>query len=112
MMPEVPSRRCKLLLLHSGAAPAADPPAPTAADAAPIGSRIEAPQPPPIDRRGGNALAFGVLRAEQPAAEPPLAEIGVGEDGAEAGVGTGTDTGAGAELPQRPGLMLRHGWLG
>ena len=27
-------------------------------------SRIEPPQPPPIDRRGGSALAFGVLRAD------------------------------------------------
>ena len=27
-------------------------------------SRIEQPQPPPIDRRGGSALAFGVLRAD------------------------------------------------
>jgi len=112
MMREVLSRRCKRLLLDSGAAPAADPPAPTAADAAAIGSRIEAPQAPPIDRRGGSALAFGVLRAEQPAAEPPLAEIGVGEDGAEAGVETGTDTGAEAELPARPDLMLIDGGLG
>ena len=37
-------------------------------------SRIEQPQPPPIDRRGGSAIAFGVLRADVPAEGGPPAE--------------------------------------
>ena len=37
-------------------------------------SRIEPPQPPPIDRRGGSALAFGVLRADAEAAQMRISE--------------------------------------
>jgi excinuclease ABC subunit C len=67
-------------------------------------SRIELPQPPPIDRRGGNALAFGVLRRDDASATPaepaPAADAnGVEEDGGEA-------------FPQSPDLILIDGGAG
>jgi excinuclease ABC subunit C len=52
-------------------------------------TRIAPPQPPPVDQRGGSAIAFGVLRADE----------GV-RDGVE------------EEFPTRPDLLLIDGGLG
>jgi excinuclease ABC subunit C len=76
-------------------------------DEEPAASRIEQPKPPPIDRRGGSALAFGVLRADADGAagfsETELAQIE-------------TDEGEGGamidEFPTRPDLVLIDGGLG
>jgi len=57
-------------------------------------SRIAPAQPPPVDRRGGSAIAFGVLRADA-------------EDGVRPG---GSDTEE--EFPARPDLVLIDGGLG
>jgi excinuclease ABC subunit C len=59
------------------------------------GSRIEPAQPPPVDQRGGSAIAFGVLRADE----------GVRPSGSDA------DT-AEEEFPSRPDLVLIDGGLG
>ena len=87
MMREVLTRRFKRLVLDEAEAPGtvSDPPGregvrPSGSDTRRKGramvsdpkgltptrsaSRIEQPQPPPIDRRGGSGLAFGVLRAD------------------------------------------------
>src|SRR5262245_4070624 len=80
MMREVLTRRFKRLVLDEAEAPTgvseevSDPPERPAGGQVssdgvrPAGSdtssRIEQPRPPPIDRRGGSALAFGVLRAD------------------------------------------------
>jgi excinuclease ABC subunit C len=81
------------------------------------GTRIEQPQPPPIDRRGGSALAFGVLRADELGAAP----IGLGEteqetleanaDESRGGGASAADEGS-DELPARPDLLLIDGGLG
>ena len=74
-------------------------------------SRIQPPQPPPIDQRGGSALAFGVLRADDPDASartsseldlPPEAADMLEEEVQEAG----------DEFPDRPDLVLLDGGLG
>jgi excinuclease ABC subunit C len=57
------------------------------------GTRIEPPQAPPVDQRGSNALAFGVLRADD----------GVGSGGSD------TDD---EEFPSRPDVLLIDGGLG
>jgi excinuclease ABC subunit C len=81
-------------------------------------TRIEPPQPPPIDRRGGSALAFGVLRADEDVG-PVLPEAGTksGSDTmAEAsrhGVGPeGSDTFEAEKFPTRPDLLLIDGGAG
>ena len=70
-------------------------------------SRIEQPQPPPIDRRGGSALAFGVLRAD---AESPAGfsetELAVLEADSE------EPPAASDDFPTRPDLVLIDGGLG
>ena len=73
-------------------------------------SRIEPPQPPPIDRRGGSALAFGVLRADNIFSEEStgLAEP---EQGAPAVSPQDVDP-AGEGFPARPDLLLIDGGLG
>jgi excinuclease ABC subunit C len=110
MMREVLTRRFKRLVLDEAEAPgtASDPPVPTADDggAGPsetdeaATSRIEPPQPPPIDRRGGSSLAFGVLRADAPSditlSEAELAQLDA----------------AGDEFPARPDLVLIDGGRG
>ena len=68
-------------------------------------SRIEAPQPPPIDRRGGSAIAFGVLRADAKA-DPAETEQETLEANAQE-----TDP-ATEEFPNRPDLVLIDGGLG
>jgi excinuclease ABC subunit C len=74
-------------------------------------SRIEAPQPPPIDRRGGSALAFGVLRAD--AFEEP-AEIEAASTEADQTAAAEDDDSdpAAEEFPNRPDLVLIDGGLG
>jgi excinuclease ABC subunit C len=78
-------------------------------------SRIEPPQPPPIDRRGGSALAFGVQRADETGATDP---VGLGETEQETLEGNAQETpapeadGAGDELPAKPDLLLIDGGLG
>ena len=88
MMREVLARRFKRLVLDEAEAPKAavsdaagltplldpsvmvsdpeglTPSRPGGSDTDEMSSRIEQPQPPPIDRRGGSGLAFGVLRAD------------------------------------------------
>ena len=113
MMREVLGRRFKRLVLDEAEAPAAvsdavsDPegltPSPDTS------SRIEPPQPPPIDRRGGSALAFGVLRADAGAdAGSTLAETE--EETLEANAQE--PDAASDEFPTRPDLVLIDGGLG
>ncbi len=121
MMREVLSRRFKRLLLDAAEAPAAAPeaarlpapPAPPSSDAAEdgAGSRIEEPQPPPIDRRGGSALAFGVLRAD--AADTAIvSEAEVARLEADAESDPQEPESAGEEFPARPDLVLIDGGRG
>ena len=124
MMREVLSRRLKRLVLDEAEAPAqvSDPPGQTPLPEAleepgqgvrPGGSdtasRIEQPQPPPIDRRGGSALAFGVLRADAAAtlSETELAAIEAGAEGDPQEPETSSD-----EFPTRPDLLLIDGGRG
>ena len=74
MMREVLTRRFKRLVLDEAEAPtrhrhSARPSSATPGAEATGLPRIEQPQPPPIDRRGGSALAFGVLRADDDGTE-------------------------------------------
>jgi excinuclease ABC subunit C len=77
-------------------------------------SRIEQPQPPPIDRRGGSALAFGVLRADEDAAIAG----GLAETEQETLEGNAQETSSpdtdetGDEFPTKPDLLLIDGGLG
>ncbi|HWB45188.1 MAG TPA: excinuclease ABC subunit UvrC [Hyphomicrobiaceae bacterium] len=109
MMREVLSRRFKRLAAGHTEAVSATADASAGAGAADAhdetdASRIEAPQPPPIDRRGGSALAFGVLRAD--AVE--------GGESAAPGPGDDEDEAAapGDEFPARPDLVLIDGGPG
>jgi excinuclease ABC subunit C len=119
MMREVLSRRFKRLLLDAAEAPQGSDPAGLTQSAAPVGgvesadagSRIEQPQPPPIDRRGGSALAFGVLRAN--AADMAIiseAEVSQLETDAESDP-AGPES-ASEEFPARPDLVLIDGGRG
>jgi excinuclease ABC subunit C len=105
MMREVLTRRFKRLVLDEEAEAA--PPGGDEQVAAEAGSlsesRIEQPQIQPIDRRGGNSLAFGVLlRTETEAAAP--AERGALEDSIE----EESDD----EFPSAPDLVLIDGGAG
>jgi excinuclease ABC subunit C len=77
-------------------------------------SRIVQPQPPPIDRRGGSALAFGVLRAEEDAG----LTRGLAETEQETLEGNAQETGtsdtddSGDDFPMKPDLLLIDGGLG
>jgi len=118
MMREVLTRRFKRLVLDEAEAPGAsagaDPTGPAelppAAPAA--ASRIEQPQPPPIDRRGGSALAFGVLRADGES----LTDTGEGlvETEAEALEANAQEPPEAPEdeFPLRPDLVLIDGGAG
>ncbi|MGE0850143.1 MAG: excinuclease ABC subunit UvrC [Hyphomicrobiaceae bacterium] len=128
MMREVLSRRFKRLILDAAEAPAgvsdAAPPtlsgtAPTEeaspgvgpAEAGALASRIEAPQPPAIDRRGGSALAFGVLRADsQPGAS--LSESELAALDADADADPQRADVSGEDFPARPDLVLIDGGRG
>jgi excinuclease ABC subunit C len=94
------TRRLKRLVLEEASGRTA--PTVVAVAAAPAGpaSRLAPPEPPPIDRRGGSALAFGVLRAD-PDDAPGLADDAEGEQEAQL-----------AEFPARPDLMLIDGGMG
>jgi len=73
-------------------------------------SRLEPPQPPPVDRRGGSALAFGVLRAD----DAGLAEGGgLAETEQETLEGNAQEADpASDEFPTRPNLLLIDGGPG
>jgi excinuclease ABC subunit C len=111
MMREVLTRRFKRLVLDEAEAPTVPAPAEGLSDGVGPGgsdtSRIEQPQPPPIDRRGGSALAFGVLRAdaESPAgfSETELAVLEADSEEPQA---------ASDDFPTRPDLVLIDGGLG
>ena len=130
MMREVLTRRFKRLVLDEAEAPtgteasptsgltalAATPPAGSADPTAPAGepadgaaSRIEQPQPPPIDRRGGSALAFGVLKRDRAGASLSETELAVLEADADASLQSDE---ASDEFPARPDLVLIDGGRG
>jgi excinuclease ABC subunit C len=81
-------------------------------------SRIEQPAPPPIDRRGGSALAFGVLRADEAEAAASGLTPGLGETEQETLEGNAQEARAsetdeaGDELSAKPDLLLIDGGLG
>ena len=72
-------------------------------------SRIEAPQPPPIDRRGGSAITFGVLRTDVPSESAPPAET---DPDTPQPVEVEEPDPATEEFPNRPDLVLIDGGLG
>jgi excinuclease ABC subunit C len=128
MMREVLTRRFKRLVLDEAEAPVAvsDPTGltpehqvagvssngirPEGSDTASL-SRIEQPQPPPIDRRGGSALAFGVLRADGEsftASGEALAET----DQETLEANAQEPDAVADEFPTRPDLVLIDGGVG
>jgi excinuclease ABC subunit C len=122
MMREVLTRRFKRLVLDEAQAPtAAEAPGPAALSATPLegepadgsASRIEQPQPPPIDRRGGSALAFGVLKRDEASASLSETELAVLEADADASLQPDEASEAFAEeFPARPDLVLIDGGRG
>jgi excinuclease ABC subunit C len=105
MMREVLSRRAKRLLLEeTGGKGVVSQAAPGDVHSEAVVSRLAPPQPPPIDRRGGSALAFGVLRSD-----PPVGEVGAA---AEPAVDNAEDDATVSEFPSRPDLLLIDGGLG
>ncbi len=76
-----------------------------------VTSRIEQPQPPPIDRRGGSALAFGVLRADADAA-PSLSETELAVLEADAEADPREPEASSDDFPSRPDLLLIDGGRG
>jgi excinuclease ABC subunit C len=131
MMREVLTRRLKRLLLDEAEAPStsdgvrpcgSDPLAepalehgvrPAGSDpGTDAGTRIEEPQP--TDRRGGSALAFGVLRADEVQANTS----GLGETEQETLEGNAEETATAEtdevsdDFPAKPDLMLIDGGLG
>jgi excinuclease ABC subunit C len=126
MMREVLTRRFKRLVLDEAEAPAqvSDPPGLTPSldpsvepsngvgPGGPDTSRIEQPQPPPIDRRGGSALAFGVLRADGESLSPDGTGVAeTEEETLEANVQEEPEA-ASDDFPTRPDLVLIDGGLG
>jgi excinuclease ABC subunit C len=129
MMREVLTRRLKRLLLDEAEAPSgsdgvrpdeSEPLAQPALEhgvrpAGPgPGTRIEPPEPPPIDRRGSSALAFGVLRAD--AVDSGMAELAETEqETLEGNAQEGSPRDAedtGDDFPAKPDLILIDGGLG
>jgi excinuclease ABC subunit C len=105
MMREVLTRRVKRLLLETtGGKHAVGQAAPARSEGEAEASRLAPPQPPPLDRRGGSALAFGVLPSD-PAAPASAAPADPAADTAE-------DDAAPGDFPNRPDLMLIDGGLG
>jgi len=74
-------------------------------------SRIEPPQPPPIDRRGGSALAFGVLRADADDTGV-LSETELSVLEADAEPDAHAPEAASDDFPARPDLVLIDGGRG
>ena len=110
MMREVLTRRVKRLVLEeiSGGKHAVGQAAPGLLEGATGASRLVPPQPPPIDRRGGSALAFGVLRSDP--ATPALAQpVAPAADNVKSWA---EDDAALGDFPNRPDLMLIDGGLG
>ena len=127
MMREVLTRRFKRLVLDEAEAPAvvSDPAGLTPEHQAighassdgvrPAGSdtsRIEEPQPPPIDRRGGSALAFGVLRADGESLGPDGTGIAETEQETLEANAQEEPEAASDEFPTRPDVVLIDGGLG
>ncbi len=136
MMREVLTRRFKRLMLDEAEAPGtvSDPPGregvrPSGSDTPTEGSsdgvrpegsdtdeipasRIEQPQPPPIDRRGGSGLAFGVLRADADGAHAVLSEAELSVLEADAEADPREPDAASDEFPARPDLVLIDGGRG
>ena len=110
MMREVLTRRLKRLLFDEAgskdAPPVAEPP--RANDEAPAASRIEPPEPPPLDRRGGSALAFGVL----PAGRRETVAPSQGRAEEEKQHHEADDAAELEEFPTRPDLLLIDGGAG
>jgi excinuclease ABC subunit C len=106
MMREVLTRRCKRLVLEQGVttAVAATEPLPPHSGEPSSASRIAPAEPPPLDRRGGSALAFGVLRADRGA---DAAFAASAQDSADA-----EDAAASDDFPARPDLLLIDGGSG
>jgi excinuclease ABC subunit C len=108
MMREVLTRRFKRLVLEESEAldeevrPAASDPAATPKEDA--ASRIEEPTIPPLTERGADAIAFGVLRADD-------AEPGVRPSGPDPSMDVEEDDETGV-LPDRPDLVLIDGGAG
>ena len=76
-------------------------------------SRIEPPQPPPIDRRGGSAIAFGVLRADDGVRPSGSDTVDVAETEQETLEANAQEPEiADDEFPVRPDLVLIDGGLG
>jgi excinuclease ABC subunit C len=99
MMREVLTRRFKRLVLEDQTGPALDEPRIDTEAQEPT-SRVQPAEPPPIDRRGGSALAFGVLRQnEESVAAAASSMAGVEED-------------EDLEFPQAPDLVLIDGGAG
>src|SRR5215468_7860758 len=130
MMREVLTRRFKRLVLDEAEAPtgaeasessgpaapsapalqgSADRTTPAGEPADGLASRIAQPRPPPIDRRGGSALAFGVLKRDRAAAS--LSETELAELEADADASFQPDA-ASEEFPARPDLVLIDGGRG
>jgi excinuclease ABC subunit C len=137
MMREVLTRRLKRLLLDEAEAPdgaryaGSDAIAEPSSNATPhaaqdqssngvrpgasdLSSRIEPAKPPPVDRRGGSALAFGVLRAD--AADSGMAGLAETEQetlegNAQEGSPRDVDD-TGDDFPATPDLILIDGGLG
>ena len=105
MMREMLTRRFKRLVLDAAEAPAAA--APAGGEEHGGASRLQPPAPAPIDRRGGSALAFGVLRAD-PTGSPHEPDAPVA---AETAGDEGPDLEA-EEIPSRPDLVVIDGGLG
>jgi excinuclease ABC subunit C len=101
MMREVLTRRFRRLVLdeEQGAASSVDGGRSIEAADPPPGSRIEAPQVPPVDRRGGNALAFGVIRRDETQSASSLVAPAVGVESDD-------------EFPAAPDLVLIDGGAG
>ena len=122
MMREVLSRRFKRLKKESEAQAGDDAQAPEQAVQAgaedELESRIMEPAPPPIDRRGGSGLAFGVLRADEEAQDeaPTQEEPVLVEGDTDESNGNGEDEADEApepeDFPNRPDLVLIDGGLG
>lgn len=109
MMREVLTRRFRRLGLDEAEAPEIIIETEQAPGVELPASRIEAPQPPPIDRRGGSSLAFGVLRADSSEDDTPPtpAEPNVPQPDELDEPDPATE-----EFPNRPDLLLIDGGLG
>jgi excinuclease ABC subunit C len=132
MMREVLTRRFKRLMLDEAEAPGTVSAPPGTEGVRPSGSetptdgssdgvrpegsdtrsRIEQPQPPPIDRRGGSGLAFGVLRADADGAHAVLSEAELSVLEADAEADPREPDVASDEFPARPDLVLIDGGRG